>query len=225
LTVPSVVNQEEAAAVAALRAAGFTQPQVQRQEETDPARQGVVLAQDPPPGTQAPKDQRITLTVGAAPDEVQLPDVAGRSPEEATAALVAAGVSRNAITRVDLPSATVAAGLVIGTEPTGRVPAGEEVQLQVSTGPEKVAVPDVVNLAQGSAEQLIINARLVPRTTTRELRPGDAGIGVVIDQDPDDGAEVDVGSTVSLVVGVAGTTTTSASTTTSRGGTTTTNED
>ncbi|MPY91479.1 MAG: Stk1 family PASTA domain-containing Ser/Thr kinase [Acidimicrobiia bacterium] len=223
LTVPGVVGEEEAAAVSAVRAAGL-QPQVQRQPETDPNRQGVVLSQEPVANASVPKDTPIVLTVGTAPDEIDLPVVTGQSPEAATEALVAAGVGRSSISRVDQADASVGAGLVIGTSPSGRVPAGEAVQLLVSTGPEMVAVPDVVNLAQANAEQLVIQAGLVPRTTSRELRPGESGAGNVIDQDPDHGTEVAAGSTVNLVVGVPRTTTTSTTrassttSTTSRGG-------
>src|SRR5690606_39595515 len=58
--------------------------------------------------------------------------------------ILAAGVSRNAISQVQQPSSSVAAGQVIGTSPSGRVPAGQAVQLLVSSGPEQVSVPDVV---------------------------------------------------------------------------------
>jgi beta-lactam-binding protein with PASTA domain len=69
----------------------------------------------------------------------------------------------------------------------------------------------------------------VPRTSTRELRPGESGAGNVIDQTPEGGQKVDPGTQVGLVVGVAPASTTTAppstTTTTSRGTTTTTDPD
>ncbi len=230
IALPSLVGQKEEDAKNVLRAAGFERIEVQRQRETDVKKQGIVLAQNPAPGTQGSKDTTVSLTVGAAPDVITLPNVAGQTVEVATEALVNAGVNRDSITTVEAPSPTVAAGQVIATIPTGTVAPGAGVQLQVSTGPQQVSVPDVVNNSQSAAEQLVINAGLVPRTTTRELKPGESGAGNVIDQTPEGGQKVDPGSQVGLVVGVAPSTTTTAppstTTTTSRGTTTsTTNPD
>ena len=214
LTVPSVVGQTEEAARSSLRSAGFDRIVRQTQEVTDRSQQGLVRAQNPAAGTQGSKDTTVTLTIGTAPDEITLPSVAGQTPEAATEALVAAGVGRSSITRVDTASATVEEGLVVGTQPSGSVAPGSAVQLLVSTGPERVTVPDVVNLSQASAEQLVIDAGLVPRITTRELRQGESGAGNVIDQTPEGDEEAAAGSQVTLVIGVPPATTTSSSSST-----------
>ena len=76
------------------------------------------------------------------PPPVAVPDVAGKTPEEATAALQAAGFLVAQETPYD---ETVPAGQVIGTDPkagTG-TPRDSTVKLLVSNGPAPVTVPDV----------------------------------------------------------------------------------
>jgi serine/threonine-protein kinase len=66
--VPDVTNQDEASARSALRAAGFT-VRVQTEDVTDPALEGIVLAQDPTGGEQAEKGAIVLITVGRLPIE------------------------------------------------------------------------------------------------------------------------------------------------------------
>jgi serine/threonine-protein kinase len=66
--VPDVTNQDEASARSALRAAGFT-VRVQTEDVTDPALDGIVLAQDPTGGEQAEKGAIVLITVGRLPIE------------------------------------------------------------------------------------------------------------------------------------------------------------
>jgi beta-lactam-binding protein with PASTA domain len=58
-----VTNQDEPTARALLTSSGF-KVKVHRQEVTDPSEQGIVLAQDPTGGTDAPAGSIVTITVG-----------------------------------------------------------------------------------------------------------------------------------------------------------------
>jgi serine/threonine-protein kinase len=64
--VPDVTNQDEPTAKALLVSSGF-KVRVRRQEVTDPSEQGIVLAQDPMGGTNAPAGSTVTITVGKVP--------------------------------------------------------------------------------------------------------------------------------------------------------------
>jgi serine/threonine-protein kinase len=67
IEVPDVVGDEQAAAEAALRAAGFTNVTVTTAVAGDPGDVGLVLTVNPAAGTEVPAGQLITLTVGTAP--------------------------------------------------------------------------------------------------------------------------------------------------------------
>ena len=64
-TVPDVVGEDEATATADLRRAGFT-VEVVDQPTDDPNEEGVVLDEDPAPGTRAPAGSQVTIFVGRA---------------------------------------------------------------------------------------------------------------------------------------------------------------
>jgi eukaryotic-like serine/threonine-protein kinase len=62
-TVPDVTSQDEASARSALESAGF-KVTVQRQDVTDPGLDGIVLSENPNPGTKAPQGSTVTIVVG-----------------------------------------------------------------------------------------------------------------------------------------------------------------
>jgi eukaryotic-like serine/threonine-protein kinase len=63
--VPDVTGEDEATATADLRNAGFT-VEVVDQPTDDPNEDGVVLDEDPAPGTRAPAGSQVTIFVGRA---------------------------------------------------------------------------------------------------------------------------------------------------------------
>jgi serine/threonine-protein kinase len=63
--VPDVTGEDEASATADLQAAGF-QVQVFDQPTSDPNQDGVVLDEDPAPGTRIPRGSQVAIYVGRA---------------------------------------------------------------------------------------------------------------------------------------------------------------
>jgi beta-lactam-binding protein with PASTA domain len=61
--VPDVLDEEEDAARAALRDAGF-EVRVRREDVETPDEDGIVLDQDPQPETPRPQGSEVTITVG-----------------------------------------------------------------------------------------------------------------------------------------------------------------
>ncbi len=95
----------------------------------------------------------ITLVInvaGSKPRAIQVPDVRGQVSADATAALQNKGFK---VRTQQKPDNTVPPDHVINTSPAGTttVAAGDEITLNVSTGPEQREVPDVAALSYADA--------------------------------------------------------------------------
>jgi serine/threonine-protein kinase len=198
VTVPDVAGQPVAQAQAALTNAKF---EVQLQTVTDAAvDRGLAIGTDPTGGTSADQGSTVVLRVSGGPGESTVPDVTGKTEDQATTALTRAGFQVDTKTEA---SPSVAKGLVISQDPAGAATAekGSTVTITVSSGTGQVTVPDVSGQSQSSAEQAIRNAGLVPSASTSPSSSDTPG--TVISQDPGGGGKADKGSTVSIVIATA----------------------
>ena len=196
---------------------GFTNIAVVR--KASPRPKGEVVEQTPTANAEADKTAVITLGVSEGNDAIKLPSVAGKPCDEAKKTLVAAGLTAATVSCQDTPNPTVEKGKDIVVEPTGEVAKDTPVKILISSGPAKVKVPSVIGLTQASAESQLLGLGLQVKV---EFQPRADRIDRVIDQTPVDGTEVDAGSSVKIVVGIAPTSTTSSTPTTSVSSTTTT---
>jgi eukaryotic-like serine/threonine-protein kinase len=119
--------------------AGLT-VQVEGRDVDDPA--GRVISQSPPPGSFLDDGGTVRLIVSRGPPPVAIPEVAGKSQEEATLILVGAGFAVDSKRAYD---EDVRAGIAIRTDPAANENQAPEttITLIVSDGPAPVAVPDV----------------------------------------------------------------------------------
>ncbi|WP_102144039.1 Stk1 family PASTA domain-containing Ser/Thr kinase [Mycobacterium hubeiense] len=95
--------------------------------------------------------------IGGNPRDVQVPDVRGQASADAIAALQNRGFK----TRTENhPDSTVPPDHVISTEPEANtsVDAGDEITVNVSTGPEQREVPDVSSLSYAEAVRKLTDA-------------------------------------------------------------------
>ncbi len=124
-----------------------------------------------------------------------VPDVVGQTQADATAAIIAAGLTVGAVTNAG--SATVPAGSVISQNPAAgaSVGGGSAVDLVVSTGP--IVVPDVVGQDQATASANITAAGLTPQIN---LVFDGAPAGTVIAQNPAAGSNASQNDDVVLTV-------------------------
>ncbi len=187
--IPDVAGRPEAEANLILVDTGFAVEVVPTHDENVPA--GVALGTDPAAGGQLSPDSTIKLLVSDGPAPVSVPDVAGRSYDEAVAVL---GESRFSATRVEEFSETVEAGQVIRTEPAAgqQAPRDSDVTVVVSKGPELVAVPMLRGQTVEQASAALRALGLVP--DVEDYEPG----GRVRAQDPDAGTQVRKGEKVTL---------------------------
>jgi serine/threonine-protein kinase len=110
--VPDVTGQPFANAKSALEGQGF---QVAREDIQSDMPQGVVVAENPPQGTQVPRGTKITLSVSKGPATTQVPDVTGQSQSTAESLLSGAGLTPSVVyDPVTDPSQD---GIVISTDP------------------------------------------------------------------------------------------------------------
>jgi beta-lactam-binding protein with PASTA domain/predicted Ser/Thr protein kinase len=197
--VPNVTGDTEQAASARLRAVGLSPVPSLSSSVTVAA--GRVISQAPSGGSRVSQGARVSIVVSSGPGSAALASVEGLTAAQALARLRAAGFEP---TRKDQPSAKVAQGRVIGTEP----PAGTELQvgspvsLLVSSGPAQVRVPDVSGDSQSGAEAALTAVGLSVGTVTQQVSAGQTA-GSVISQSPKAGASVRTGAKVDLTVAKA----------------------
>jgi eukaryotic-like serine/threonine-protein kinase len=196
--VPPVERLSEVQAVREIHRAGLevtTDP-----EFSDRVKKGFAIRTVPAEGTTVTKGTRVRLLVSQGPEQVTVPDVTGLSRESAEARLRDAHLE----TAVNEDSSdTVPKGDVISQSPGAgaEVARDSTVTIVVSTGKPRVDVPDVVGMKEGRATSTLANAGLSPSREEREVTDP-AQDGVVIEQRPGAGTEVDEGRAVVIVVGV-----------------------
>ena len=197
--VPNLVGQQDVDAAAQLEAIGLTADFV-RVDDPEVAA-GIVIAQDPPPGEELPPESAVRLEVSNGPGSEQVPDVAGRTPEEAANILGRAGFETSF---AEEPSDAVEEGKVTRTDPPAGsdLAKGETVTVFVSTGSASATVPDVVGMSEEQAVATLQQAGFrVVRVSQAVASP--ANDGRVIDQSPEPGTEAERGATVTITVGQA----------------------
>jgi eukaryotic-like serine/threonine-protein kinase len=195
--VPPVEGLTEVQAVRELHKAGLevtTDP-----EFSDKVKKGLAIRTFPPEGRELTKGTRVRLLVSQGPEQVTVPDVTGLTRDSAEARLRDEGLE----VALDEQESDEPEGDVISQSPAGgtRVSRGATVTIVVSTGRPQVDVPDVVGMSDERATARLTGAGL---TVTRQERTvtDPTQDGVVIEQRPGAGSQVDQGDEVVIVVGV-----------------------
>ncbi|MFC1410321.1 Stk1 family PASTA domain-containing Ser/Thr kinase [Streptacidiphilus sp. N1-12] len=197
--VPSLVNQDWAAAQAAVANSQGTLKVVQGPAVAcDPgtADKGKVCNQTPTPGTEVPAGSTITVHLSTGAPTKQVPDTAGKQPNDATTALEAAGFSVS--NQTQQASDTVPNGTVIGTKPAAgsNAASGSGVTLIVSSGPAQATVPNLLGLSQQAAQEALNKAGLTPDPQGDDNQPTNYAAGTVSRQSQPQGTKVAPNSSV-----------------------------
>jgi eukaryotic-like serine/threonine-protein kinase len=127
-----------------------------------------------------------------------VPDVAGLSRDSAEARLRQEGLE----VAVEEQESDVPEGDVVSQSPGAgaRVTRGDRVTITVSTGRPQVDVPDVVGMSEERAILTLNGAELSPVSQKRAVTDPSQD-GVVVEQRPGAGTEVDQGHQVVIVIG------------------------
>ncbi|MGI9586261.1 MAG: Stk1 family PASTA domain-containing Ser/Thr kinase [Acidimicrobiia bacterium] len=202
--VPNVINENVDVARALITAQGFTVGAVEYQL-TEDVDKNIVIAQNPEGGTNAAPGTPVNMIVSGGPDSIEIPDVSGKAEQSAVLELTRAGFE-SVVTQEEY-SPDVLAGFVIETNPAAgqSVPPDATIVVLVSIGPEPVEVPDLTGDSTGQAEQALNALGLLMAVSgeTVEVPVSSGLIGNVADQSPAPGNIAEVGSTVTVRLGVA----------------------
>jgi serine/threonine-protein kinase len=195
VTVPNVVGQPADQAQQTLEAAGFD---VKRATDTSDRPVDEVIAQDPPANEQAEEGSEVTITLSAGPETAAVPDVTGKTVDEASALLIDAGFvpSQKAEENPDVEE-----NIVIRTDPAANAQAavGSTVTIFYSSGPNTIQVPDVRGQSVNDARNTLNGAGFT-NIQERQQADNDVDEGRVIGTEPGAGQQAPANATITLVV-------------------------
>ena len=199
-TVPYVVSLTQSDAEKAIYASGLQVGDVSVQA-SDEVPAGNVISQDPEGLTAVDANSKVNLVISsgsAAPKQVQVPDLKGRTQAEAKEALKQVGLVGTA----DDPEETteVNPGLVFKQSIAAGVMVieGSKVTFTVAVAPSESTVPNVVGMASADAKKALTDASLGNDVTTayNDSVPEDK----VIEQSIAAGQQVKSGTTVTICI-------------------------
>lgn len=192
---PRLVSMTRAEAEAEAARQGFTIAYAEPRYDENVAKD-VVLGQEPAANARIVKGGTITLTLSLGPERYQVPDVVGKTYDLAVADLekVKARVEQTEGFHDNLPTGVV---ISVDPEPGTEIKPGDVVTITVSKGRAPITVPNLLNKDIEEARAILRELGLVPRETyVEDNRPR----GLVIRQDPPDGAGVEKGAEIELDV-------------------------
>jgi serine/threonine-protein kinase len=198
-SVPDVVLEQLSVARQRILNAGFDLSLIY---QTDKHPSGIVIDQSPLGGTSEGQGSTVTLTVSQGPGDGTVPAVQGLQLAVAEAAI---RKSKLTVGRVVPQSSTIYAdGEVISTSPAAGITTGvgTAVVITVSTGPAKVAIPDVTGQGQSSAKATLRAAGFSNVATTDQTSTT-VKAGNVISMTPTAGTKVVTSTAITLVIAKA----------------------
>ncbi len=167
---------------------------------------GTIIDQFPPVGARVKPGRRVEAMVSVSDAAVLCPDVAGKSPREASLIADSTGLVVNTDSIRYRHSNAFPAGVVIKQSPAplAQMKRGEEIKIWVSLGaePKSITAPDLVGKSLDDIKLILTRNRLVigavARYPQRHFKPG-----VILAQDPPAGAAMQPGSTISVRIAVS----------------------
>ncbi|MGA1653853.1 MAG: Stk1 family PASTA domain-containing Ser/Thr kinase [Ilumatobacteraceae bacterium] len=163
-----------------------------------------IMSQDPKVDTQVRSGSTIVVIVSGGLGKATVPNVQGQVANAAQQ-LLQTSPYNFVVTLVNEASSTIEQGRVIRTEPAigAQSPAGSAITVFVSSGGNKVTVPQVEGQTEVDARALLATAGLTPDVKYQDVPANDINIGKVITQGTDAGTLVDPGFIIRLTIGRA----------------------
>jgi len=192
-TVPRVTGWSQGLARKELKGLGLT-VHVGAPRHSDLAA-GLIVATDPRHGAKVKAHATVTLFLSLGPVKVAVPDVSGQPVQQAISVLKGAGL--RVATPVPTPSDTIAAGVVVSTNPPAGTltPKDRPVTVMVSAGPP---LPNFVGAqfaeAQAAAQQGGFQLNQVADTKSNQPQ------GTITGQSPAAGTPITSGEVVTVNV-------------------------
>ncbi|GGN03731.1 Stk1 family PASTA domain-containing Ser/Thr kinase [Streptomyces fuscichromogenes] len=160
---------------------------VKTKQQTSGEDPGTVLDQDPALGAEVQKGSTITLTVAKAEEKSTVPDVSGKSCDEAKAQMTANNLTGNC-TEVETDDSSLV-GKVVSTDPQAgsQVSKGSTVTIQIGKAKQQTAVPSVLGQTVSQAKQTLQAAGF----TNIQFNGDSSDNALVTNQDPQANTGVD----------------------------------
>ncbi|MFF0734468.1 Stk1 family PASTA domain-containing Ser/Thr kinase [Streptomyces chartreusis] len=194
VSVPDVEGLPYEKAKSDLEDKGFD---VQQKTEESDRNPGVVISQDPEGGTEQEKGSTITLTVAKEKEQSTVPDVLGKTCDEAKAQMEANDLTGNC-QEVDTQDPNQV-GKVISTSPTAGSAVDKDSTVTIQIGKQaeqqQATVPTVTQLSLKDAKKALEQAGL----SVGQISGSQDDNAVVISQDPQPNTQVAQGTAVNLV--------------------------
>jgi len=190
--VPNLIGIELENALKLIENASLTVGDIAEMESVSTPR--TVISQSITAGATVSTGSKIDLVI-AKPEETKVPNILGKTLEEAQSALEAAKLRTG---RVGYEESGQPPNVVIkqSPEPNTAVPSNETVDLTLSRG-TRVKAPNLVGKEVREAERTLKNMGLARGSISE--RPSTKEEGTVIGQDPSPGTEVERGKSIDLV--------------------------
>ena len=195
--VPDVKGKTLEEATTIIQKAGF-EVGTTNSVHDDSVAAGSVVSQDPAEGTKKPAGTKINLNISQGTEQVTVPDLTNKTPDEAQKLCDKVGLTMKAgtpayddkVEKGKISSQDLKAG--------DKAAKGSVITYVLSLGAEKVAVPNVVGKSQSDAMAALKNAGFevsVSEESSSEVKQGN-----VIRQSPDANGSLEKGGTVSITV-------------------------
>jgi eukaryotic-like serine/threonine-protein kinase len=198
VTVPNVVGQPFQSAELVLQRKNLVP---KTRFVASAKRENQVIRQEPKAGAKVDENSTVKLIVSGGPRSVTVPDVTGKTPEQAAQVLKGANL-RLGSKEADVSSDTFPEGQIVRQIPRAgdSVPVRTAVNYVLSTGPQQIPVPNVVCMTVSDARSAIEGKGLVPQSGGTASQPNlncPQGNKVAA-TNPDSGTLVDPGSPVTI---------------------------
>ncbi|WP_327168405.1 Stk1 family PASTA domain-containing Ser/Thr kinase [Streptomyces subrutilus] len=191
--VPDVLRVQFEEAEKTLKAKGF---QVERKLQESESTAGIVLDQNPKAGSQAKKNDVITLTVAKELSKAEVPDLLGKTREQAVKALQDAKLKLGSVTETESPAAPPK------TVIQQQYPAGEQIEVNktvnitIAKAAQQTQVP---NLAQKTVAQAKDELASKGLKFGRVISGPSDDDSMVVFSDPGAGTPVNTGTEVNVM--------------------------
>ncbi|MGW0365536.1 Stk1 family PASTA domain-containing Ser/Thr kinase [Streptomyces sp. NPDC002990] len=189
--VPNMVNTMYEEAEKALKEKGF---QVERKPQESDRVAGTVLEQNPKSG-EAEKGSLVTLTVAKEISKSVVPDLMGKTKEQAVKLLQEAKLKLGSTTEAEHPTAPPKTITVQQYAPGEQVEVGKAVNVTIAKAPQQTQVPNLANKTVAQAKQELASKGLVFGQVLSGPTDDNA---IVMMSDPGAGTPVNAGQPVNV---------------------------
>ncbi|MER5664392.1 Stk1 family PASTA domain-containing Ser/Thr kinase [Streptomyces mirabilis] len=200
VVVPGVTGQTLDDAKAKLEGSDYNFT-VKTQTQVSTEDPNTVLDQNPKLGAEVQKGSTITLTIAKAAEKSTVPDVAGKSCEEAKAAMTANNLVGDC-TQIDVTDPNQA-NKVVSTVPAIGSPADKNSRVNIQIGKAQAQtfqMPQVTQMTLAQAKQVLAQNNLQLGNVTGSQDDN----AIVITSDPQQGSQVTAGQKVNLIAADSG---------------------